>query len=92
MPVITLRINEDLLNKIEKLAKKTGRKKSQVIKDILQKELKQEKDIKEYIKLMKKGRKTGNLSLEDIENWFENIEPEFESWEKAIEYSRKRIK
>ncbi|WP_456402491.1 DUF6290 family protein [Persephonella sp.] len=92
MPVITLRINEDLLNKIEKLAKKTGRKKSQVIKEILQKELEQEKDIKEYIELMSKGKKTGNLSLKDIEKWFENTEPEFESWEKAIEHSRKRIK
>ncbi|RUM57895.1 MAG: hypothetical protein DSY59_05890 [Persephonella sp.] len=92
MPIITLRIDEDLLNEIEKIAKETGRKRSEVIRDILQRQLKRKKSIKEYIKLMKSGKKTGNLTLEDVEKWFEDTKPEFESWEKAIEYSRKRIR
>ena len=75
MPVITIRIDDELLNKIESLAKKTGKKRSQIIKEILKKQLSNYETLEEYINLMKKGKKTGNLSLQEVENWFENTKP-----------------
>ncbi len=92
MPVITIRIDDELLNKIENLAKKTGKKRSQIIKEILKKQLSNYETVEEYINLMKKGKKTGSLSLNEVEKWLENTEPYFETWEEAIKYSRQRNK
>ncbi|MBK3333132.1 hypothetical protein GWK41_08620 [Persephonella atlantica] len=41
---------------------------------------------------MKKGKKTGSLSLNEVEKWFENTEPYFETWEEAMKYSRQKVK
>ncbi len=92
MPVITIRIDDELLNKIENLAKKTGKKRSQIIKEILKKQLSNYETVEEYVNLMKKGKKTGNLNLDEVEKWLENTEPYFETWEEAINYSRQRSK
>ena len=91
MPVISMRIEKELLEKIENLARKTGKKKSQIIKEILRKELKKEENLQDYINQMKKGKKTGNLSLEEVEKWLSETEPEFETWQEAMKYSRQRI-
>jgi len=92
MPVISMRIDEKLLKKLDELSKKTGKKRSQIIKDILRKELKEEKELTYYLEQMKKGKKTGNLDLETVEKWLSNTKPEFEKWEEAIKYSRQRTK
>ena len=92
MPVISMRIDEKLLKKLDELSKKTGKKRSQIIKDILKKELKEEKELTYYLEQMKKGKKTGNLDLETVEKRLSNTKPEFETWEEAIKYSRQRTK
>jgi len=92
MPVISMRIDEKLLKKLDELSKKTGKKRSQIIKDILRKELKEEKELTYYLEQMRKGKKTGNLDLETVEKWLSNTKPEFEKWEEAIKYSRQRTK
>jgi len=92
MPVISMRIDEKLLKKLDELSKKTGKKRSQIIKDILRKELKEEKELIYYLEQMKKGKKTGNLDLETVEKWLSDTKPEFETWEEAIKYSRQRTK
>ncbi len=91
MPVISMRLDDELLNKINEIAKKTGKKRNQIIKEILAKELREKENLEEIIEQMKKGKKTGDLSLKEVEEWFERTKPEFETWEEAIEHSRKEI-
>jgi hypothetical protein len=63
-----------------------------VVKDILRKELAKEDILSTAIEQMRKGQKTGYLSLKEVEKWLKQTRPYFATWQEAIEKTRYRGK
>ena len=93
MSVLTFRTDKEFLKKLDSLSKARGKSRSALVKEILEKALKQEGLFAEQATLaMKKGKKPDvEVDWDAIDRELESSSPHFDSVEEAMGYNRKRI-
>lgn len=92
--VITVRIDEELVRKIEELAKLRGTTRSALIREILNEALDRRSvaPVREAVLALRHGRKPDKaVDWSKIEQELQQTEPYFPTVEEAITYSRKRL-
>lgn len=93
MQVVTVRMNEELVRRLEGLAKLRGITRSALIKEILGEALDRRSSgpVREAVLALRQGRKPGKeIDWSRIEKELRQTEPCFPTVEKAIAYSRER--
>ena len=93
MPIVTVRMDEELIRKVEELAKLQGVTRSTLIKQILREALvrRAANRVREATLTLRQGRKPGKkIDWAKIEKELQDSEPQFPTVEEAIAYSRKR--
>lgn len=96
MPVLTVRTDEELLRKLERLAKRRGVTRSALVKQLLQEALEEHTEsslerLQEAVRALREGRKLPKAAdWARIEEELEETEPAFPTVEAAIAASRGR--
>lgn len=93
MQVVTVRMDEEMVRRLEELAKLRGITRSALIKEILGEALTDRwaSPVKQAFLAMREGRKPGReIDWTKIERELQQTEPHFPSVEEALAYSRKR--
>ena len=93
MPVVTVRMDEELARRVEELAKLQGVTRSALIRQSLREvvERRSASHVREAVLALRQGRKPGKeIDWSKIEKEIQETEPEFATVEKAVAYSRRR--
>lgn len=93
MQVVTVRMNEELVRRLEELAKLRRITRSALIKEILEEALDRRFSslVREAVLALRQGRKPGKeIDWSRIEKELQQTEPYFPTVEEAIAFSRKR--
>jgi len=94
MPVFSIRIEEEIIKKIDNIAKLRGISRSAFIREALKRTIQEySKDvIEEACFTMRQGKRPySKVNWEEIEKRLSETEPYFESVEEALAYSRRRV-
>ena len=93
MPVVTVRMDEELARRLEEQAKLQGISRSALIKQILKKTLDRAStsSVQKAILALRRGKRPGRKTdWIRIEKELQDTEPKFPTAEEAIAYSRRR--
>jgi len=93
MPVVTVRMDEELVRRVEELAKLQGITRSALIKQSLREavERRSASHVREAVLALRQGRKPGKeIDWAKIERELQETEPRFPTVEEAIAHSRRR--
>jgi|AntAceMinimDraft_16_1070373.scaffolds.fasta_scaffold261317_2 Arc/MetJ-type ribon-helix-helix transcriptional regulator len=93
MPVVTVRMDEELVRRVEELAKSQGITRSALIKQSLREAVERRfaSHVREATLALRQGRKPGKeIDWAKIEKELQETEPQFPTVEEALAYSRKR--
>ncbi len=93
MPVVTVRMEEELISRIEELAELKGMTRSALIKEILREALDRRSSslVREALLALLQGRKPGKeIDWAKIEQELERSKPHFPTVEEALAHSRRR--
>ena len=93
MPVVTVRLDEELARGVEELAKLQGVTRSALIKQSLREAIdrRSASRVREAALALRLGRKPSNdIDWARIEKEIQETEPEFATVEEAVAYSRRR--
>jgi len=94
MKLVTVRMDEELICKIDELSQVQGIPRSALIKKILNEALdrRQESFVKEAVLALRQGRKLAKqIDWSRIEKELQQSDPYFPTVDEAIAYSRKRL-
>ncbi len=86
MFTLQIELPEALSKQLDNLSKATGKKKKDVVREILEKELYNVTNIAKALTDMRSGKKTGKKI--DISDLLADTEPYFKTVEDALKYSR----
>jgi len=93
MPILTVRIDSEMMEKIEELARIKGKSKSSLLREIIEGVIREQMDseVREACMAMRMGKKpVGKVDWSAIELELSRTEPAFSTPEEAISYTRRR--
>ena len=93
MPILTVRVDSEMMDKIEQLARIKGKSKSSLLREIIEEAIREHmyNEVREACIAMRMGKKpVGKVDWSAIEFELSMTEPAFSTPEQAVSYTRRR--